>query len=151
MASQKQQDPFAGLEFEELRVPRTEIQGFLVRPHKDNTKPVKFVGVLRDEVTYKDDRGKDQTLFMFESMTDQPEAFYTDSESEQRHPIQKGTMVGISASGAIKALVGKKNHVAILEYTGKKIPTKNGDMWEINAKVSKTPLPFPPEGDAPFS
>jgi hypothetical protein len=55
-------------------------------------------------------------------------------------PVLTGARVGVSGSGAINALKGKKGHFVALHWTGNKVTVKNGDMWEVKAKVSEKPV-----------
>lgn len=137
------------LEFEDLRRNFEPILGFLKKPHKNNVTPVDFVGILRDVVPFKDDRGKDTEFYVFVSTSDQPKTFYV-TEDDETLPVKKGDRIGVSGSGAIKGLKDKKNHVAILHYTGEKISTKNGDMWVVDTKISKTPLAPETDDKIPF-
>jgi len=139
-------DPYAGFEFEDARPPMMQIDGFLRRPHKDRPEPTQYIGVLRKTVDYKDERGKEQFFLIFETLTDQPESKYETQANETTGQaegeiltVAKGLMLGVSGSGAIKAVREKVNHIVRLVYTGKKVTTKNGDMWEVDAKVSTKP------------
>lgn len=101
-----------------------------------------FAGILHDIIPWKDARGKERLWFACEATADVG-ATFTGKDEENRDftkPVIKGTRVGISGSGAINALKGKKGHFIYLRWTGNKVPTKNGDMWEIKAKVSDKPV-----------
>lgn len=153
-------DPFAGFEFEDARPPITPVDGWLRRPHKDRTDPVQFVGVLRKKVDYVDAvRKKEQFFLICESLSDQSSLYETEEDEEagikaEVKPITKGILVGVSGSGALKSVSGKLNHLVRLTYSGKKVATPNGEMWEIDVKVSTKPYdngkPVAASGEVPF-
>jgi hypothetical protein len=102
-----------------------------------------FAGILHDIIPWKDARGKERLWFACESTADFPEVMFTGKDEQNREftkPVVKGTRVGISGSGAINALKSKKGHFIYLRWTGNKVTVKNGDMWEIKAKVSDKPV-----------
>lgn len=102
-----------------------------------------FAGILHDVVPWTDNRGKQRVWFACEAGADIPGGFYTgvdENEKEFTKPITKGTRIGISGSGAINALKAKKGHYILLHWTGRKVAVKNGDMWEVKAKVSEAPV-----------
>lgn len=102
-----------------------------------------FAGILHDVVPWTDNRGKQRVWFACEAGADIPGGFYTgvdENEKEFTKPITKGTRIGISGSGAINALKAKKGHYILLHWTGRKVAVKNGDMWEVKAKVSESPV-----------
>jgi hypothetical protein len=101
-----------------------------------------FFGLLNDVVPWKDNRGKERFWYSCTSMANFPDMQYTGRDEQNKafvKPVQKGDRIGISSSGAIYALKNKKGHYVYLHWTGNKIDTKNGPMWEIKAKVSKKP------------
>lgn len=102
-----------------------------------------FAGILHDVVPWTDARGKARVWFACEATADIPNAFFTGKDENNKdftRPITKGTRIGISGSGAINALKAKKGHFVALHWTGRKMPVKNGDMWEVKAKVSESPV-----------
>ena len=102
-----------------------------------------FAGILHDVVPWTDSRGKQRVWFACEATADIPNGYYTgidENEKEFTKPITKGTRIGISGSGAINALKAKKGHFIALHWTGKKVAVKNGDMWDVKAKVSESPV-----------
>jgi len=102
-----------------------------------------FVGVLHDIIPWKDNRGKERIWFACEATAEIPGTMLVGRDEhsrETRAPVLKGTRVGISGSGAINALRNKKGHFIYLYWTGSKVQVKNGEMWEIKAKVSKEPV-----------
>lgn len=102
-----------------------------------------FAGIIHDIVPWTDSRGKARVWFACEATADVPGTYYTGIDEKGKDfvkPVTKGTRIGISGSGAINALKAKKGHFAALHWTGLKVPTKNGDMWDIKAKVSETPV-----------
>ncbi len=124
-------------------------EGFLMVPRLNKTtgevRPMNatFAGILHDIIPWKDKRGKERLWFACEATADFPGVMYTGRDEENREftkPVVKGTRVGISGSGAINALKSKKGHFIYLRWTGNKVTVKNGDMWEIKAKVSDKPV-----------
>jgi hypothetical protein len=102
-----------------------------------------FAGILNDVVPWKDARGKERLWFSCTAAADIPGVYYTGKNEDGTtfvSPVLKGETIGISGSGAITALKSKKGHFVYLHWTGNKKPTKNGDMWEIKAKVSPEPI-----------
>jgi hypothetical protein len=102
-----------------------------------------FAGIIHDIVPWTDNRGKARVWFACEATADIPGAFFTGKDENNKDfvkPITKGTRIGISGSGAINALKSKKGHFAALHWTGRKVTVKNGDMWEVKAKVSEAPV-----------
>jgi hypothetical protein len=102
-----------------------------------------FAGILHDIVPWVDDRGKQRVWFACEATADIPGSSYTGRDEKNKDftkPITKGTRIGISGSGAINALKAKKGHFIALHWTGRKVNVKNGDMWEVKARVSEKPV-----------
>lgn len=102
-----------------------------------------FAGILHDVVPWTDGRGKARVWFACEATADIPGGFFTGLDEQNKEfvkPILKGTRIGISGSGAINALKAKKGHFVALHWTGRKVAVKNGDMWEVKAKVSEAPV-----------
>lgn len=102
-----------------------------------------FVGILHDIIEWEDNRKKKRLWFACEATADIPGTMLVGRDEhnrETRAPVVKGTRVGISGSGAINALKSKKGHFVYLYWTGSKVTVKNGDMWEVRAKVSKEPV-----------
>ena len=102
-----------------------------------------FVGILHDIIPWKDNRGKERLWFAFESTAAIPGTFLIGKDEknvEFKKPVEKGARVGISGSGAINALKTKRGHFVVLHWTGNKITVKNGDMWEVKAKISEKPV-----------
>lgn len=124
-------------------------EGFLMVPRLNKktgeVSPMSttFVGILHDVVPWKDNRGKERLWFACEATAAVAGARYTgldEKNVEFTKPVEKGTRVGISGSGAINALKAKKGHFIALHWTGNKVTVKNGDMWEVKAKVSDKPV-----------
>jgi hypothetical protein len=125
-------------------------EGFLMVPRADKRtgeitpSETTFAGILNDVIPWKDKRGKDRVWFSCTATATIPNMFYVGRDDETKKPFQKpvekGARIGISGSGAINALKSKKGHFILLHWTGAKKPTKNGDMWEVIAKVSKEPV-----------
>ena len=102
-----------------------------------------FVGILHDIIPWKDNRGKERVWFACEATAGVNGAQYTGRDEQNREfkkPVEKGMRIGISGSGAINALKAKKGHFVALHWTGNKVTVKNGDMWEVKAKVSDKPV-----------
>lgn len=102
-----------------------------------------FAGIIHDIVPWIDNRGKPRVWFACEVTADIPNSFYTGKDDNGKDfvkPLLKGTRIGISGSGAINALKAKKGHFAALHWTGLKVSVKNGEMWEVKAKVSEKPV-----------
>ena len=102
-----------------------------------------FVGILHDIIPWKDNRGKERVWFACEATAAVAGAQYTGRDEQNREfkkAVEKGIRIGISGSGAINALKGKKGHFIALHWTGNKVTVKNGDMWEVKAKVSDKPV-----------
>ena len=102
-----------------------------------------FVGILHDIIPWKDNRGKERLWFSFEATASVPGTMITGKDEQNRDftkPVLTGARVGVSGSGAINALKGKKGHFVALHWTGNKVTVKNGDMWEVKAKVSEKPV-----------
>lgn len=124
-------------------------EGFLMVPRLNkrtgeiSPMTTTFVGILHDIIPWKDNRGKERLWFACEATADIPGAMLTGKDEQKKDfvkPVTKGSRVGISGSGAILALKSKKGHFVALHWTGNKVPTKNGDMWEVKAKVSDKPV-----------
>jgi hypothetical protein len=139
-------DPLANMEMEDLRPDFEPVKGFVVVPRfnkltmKVEPATADFAGVVTEVVNYEDDRGKPRFFVTCVSLADQPHAAYWDGENKREVPIKKGDRVGVSGTGAISALKDKKGHYAVMHWTGTKKETKNGEMWEVNTKVSKAPV-----------
>lgn len=102
-----------------------------------------FAGILHDVIPWKDNRGKERLWFSFEVTATVPETYLTGRDEKNREfkkLVEKGMRIGISGSGAIAALKSKKGHFALLHWTGNKVAVKNGEMWEVKAKVSDAPV-----------
>lgn len=111
-----------------------------------------FAGILHDVVPWIDSRGKERVWFACEAAADIPGTNYTGQTEvdgktvEFTKPVLKGSRIGISGSGAINALKAKKGYFIALHWTGRKVTVKNGEMWEIDAKVSAKPVIVPQGG-----
>jgi len=102
-----------------------------------------FAGILHDIIPWTDNRGKERFWFAFEATAVVPGTQYTgrdEKNKEFKQPVQVGNRIGISGSGAINALKTKKGHFVLLHWTGNKVTVKNGDMWEVKARVSDKPV-----------
>ncbi len=138
-----------GVELTDLSPDFVRPEGFLMVP-RINKKTgeifpmnTTFVGILHDVIPWKDNRGKERVWFACEATVAIPGVNIVgrdEHDREVRSPVVVGTRVGISGSGAINALRNKKGHFIYLYWTGSKVQVKNGDMWEIKAKVSKEPV-----------
>jgi hypothetical protein len=139
-----------GIELVDLTPDFIRPEGFLMVPRADKRtgeitpSETTFAGILNDVIPWKDKRGKDRVWFSCTATATIPNMFYVGRDDETKKPFQKpvekGARIGISGSGAINALKSKKGHFILLHWTGAKKPTKNGDMWEVIAKVSKEPV-----------
>lgn len=121
-----------------LMVPRLNKKTGEVRPMSTT-----FVGILHDIIPWKDNRGKERLWFAFEATAEVPGTMMTGKDEQNRDftkAVVAGTRVGVSGSGAINALKNKKGHFVALHWTGNKVTVKNGDMWEVKAKVSEKPV-----------
>lgn len=127
-------------------------EGFLMVPRLNRKtgeimpQTTTFAGILNDVIPWKDARGTERLWFSCTASADIPGAYYTGKNGDGTtfvNPLQKGECVGISGSGAINALKSKKGHFIYLHWTGSKVPTKNGDMWEVKAKISPQPIVKP--------
>lgn len=139
----------AGIKLVDLAPDFVRPEGFLMVPRLNKKtgeiRPMKttFVGILHDIIPWKDNRGKERVWFACEASADIPGTMFTGRDEQNREftkPVIKGTRVGISGSGAILALRAKKGHFVALHWTGNKVTVKNGDMWEVKAKVSEKPV-----------
>ena len=140
----------AGLKLIDLAPDFVRPDGFLMVPRLNKKTgeiypmTTTFVGILHDVIPWKDARGKERVWFALESTSDAVNgAAYTGQDEkgkEFREPVSKGARIGISGSGAINALKGKKGHWVALHWTGNKVKVKNGDMWEVKARVSEFPV-----------
>ncbi len=124
-------------------------EGFLMVPRLNkktgeiSPMSTTFAGILHDIIPWKDNRGKERVWFACEATANVPGAMFTGRDEQNREfkkPVVKGTRVGISGSGAINALKTKKGHFIALHWTGNKVTVKNGDMWEVIARVSEKPV-----------
>ena len=137
-----------GVKLVELAPDFVRPEGFLMVPRLNKKTgeifpmTTTFVGVLHDIIPWKDNRGKERLWFACEA-TAPTGAVFTGRDEQNREfkkTVEIGTRVGISGSGAINALKNKKGHFIALHWTGSKITVKNGDMWEVKAKVSDKPV-----------
>jgi len=138
-----------GLEMQNLKPDFEPIKGFLRRPTEDDPTPVTFAGILIDAIKYKNPKKpkEDAYWYSFVATQDFPNCILDDKD-EGELPVEKGDRVGVSESGAIKVLsikddngrLAKRGHFVQLHWTGKKVETKNGDMWEIVSAVSTHPF-----------
>lgn len=143
-----------GVELVDLTPDFVRPEGFLMVPRMNKKTgeifPSKttFAGILKDVIPWKDNRGKERVWFSCIATATIDGTHYTGRDDDNKpfvERVEKGNCIGISGSGAINALKSKKGHFVLLHWTGAKVPTKNGDMWEVIAKVSKEPvekLPF---------
>lgn len=138
-----------GVELVDLTPDFIRPEGFLMVPRVNKKTgeifPISttFAGILKDVIPWKDARGKERFWFSCVATADIPGVSYTGRDDEGKpfvKALKKGDCIGISGSGAINALKSKKGHFALLHWTGAKISVKNGEMWEVIAKVSKEPL-----------
>jgi|SRR6516162_125778 hypothetical protein len=123
-----------------LMVPRLNAKTGEIAP-----KNTTFVGILNDIVPWVDNRGKERVWYSC-TATAQTGARYTGKDEGNRQfdkVVLRGDRIGISGSGAINALKTKKGHFLYLHWTGNKVQVKNGNMWEVKAKVSAEPVPGP--------
>lgn len=143
-----------GVTLVELQPDFVRPEGFLMVPRLNkktgeiSPMTTTFVGILHDIVPWIDNRKKERLWFACEATADVG-AQYTGKDEQNREfkkPVVKGTRVGISGSGAIAALKAKKGHFVYLHWTGNKVTVKNGEMWEVKAKVSEKPVVEPKEG-----
>ncbi len=124
-----------------LMVPRLNKKTGEIRPMETT-----FVGILHDVIPWKDKRGKERVWFACESTAAPKGTMFTgiegegESAKEFTKPVVAGTRVGISGTGAILALKNKKGHFIALHWTGNKVTVKNGEMWEVIARVSDKPV-----------
>lgn len=138
-----------GLKLVDLAPDFVRPEGFLMVPRLNKKTgeifpmTTTFAGILHDVIPWKDNRGKERVWFACEATTAVPGTQYTGKDEQNREfkkPVQKGDRIGISGSGAINALKAKKGHFVLLHWTGNKVTVKNGDMWEVKAKVSDKPV-----------
>lgn len=141
-----------GVELEDLAPDFVRPEGFLMVPRLNQKtgeiapKSTTFAGIVHDIVPWRDNRGKDRVWYACTATVDLPETLYTGKDEHGKpfqRAIKKGDRIGISGSGAINALKTKKGHFALLHWTGNKVAVKNGQMWEVKAKVSKEPVLAP--------
>lgn len=123
--------------------------GFLMVPRINNKtgevspKTTTFAGILKDVIPWTDNTGKERMWFSCIATSTIPGVQYAgrdDNKVPFTKPVAKGDCVGISGTGAINALKSKKGHFILLHWTGAKVKTKRGAMWQIIAKVSKEPV-----------
>lgn len=142
----------AGVTLVDLAPDFVRPEGFLMVPRlikkTGEIKPMTatFVGILHDIIPWKDKRGKERVWFACEATAAVPGQMFTGIEGEGEatkeftKPVIAGTRLGISGTGAILALKSKKGHFIALHWTGNKVTVKNGEMWEIIARVSEKPV-----------
>ncbi len=142
-----------GVELVDLTPDFVRPEGFLMVPRMNRKtgeifpKSTTFAGILKDVIPWKDNRGKERVWFSCIATSAVEGTCYTGRDNDGKpfvEPVQKGDCIGISGSGAINALKTKKGHFVLLHWTGSKVSVKNGDMWEVIAKVSKEPVQNPP-------
>ncbi len=140
-----------GIEVVDLSPDFIRPEGFLMIPRLDkktgeiSPQTATFYGILNDVIKWKDKRGKDRfwlsciaTATVADSIcVSRPD---NDDEEDVIKPVEPGDCVGISGTGAIAALRTKKGYFVALHWTGRKIESKNGAMWEIIAQISKQRL-----------
>jgi hypothetical protein len=148
-----------GFEFDESIIPRgvdlvdlapdfVRPEGFLMVPRLNkktgeiSPMTTTFAGILHDVVPWTDNRRKERVWFACEATAPTGASFTGQNEEgkEFRKPVIQGTRVGISGSGALNALKTKKGHFIYLHWTGNKVAVKNGEMWEVLARVSSQPV-----------
>jgi len=145
-------DPFLlleGVELVDLAPDFVRPEGFLMVPRKnDKTGEIfppstTFAGILKDVIPWTDNRKKERLWFSFIATATLINTHYTGRDEKKQtfvKSVQQGDCIGVSGSGAINALKTKKGHFVALHWTGAKVPTRNGEMWEVIAKVSKEPV-----------
>jgi len=142
-----------GIELVDLTPDFVRPEGFLMVPRLNKRTgevfppTTTFAGILNDVIPWKDNRGKERVWFSCTATAAVPGTRFTgrkDNNEPFEDDVKKGDRIGISGSGAINALKSKKGHFVLLHWTGAKVPTKNGEMWEVKAKVSKEPVEKPP-------
>jgi hypothetical protein len=138
----------AGVKLVDLAPDFIRPEGFLMVPRLNKktgeVSPMSttFIGILHDIIPWKDNRGKERVWFACEA-TAETGAMFTgldEKNQEFKKLVVPGIRIGISGSGAINALKAKKGHFIALHWTGSKVTVKNGDMWEVKAKVSDKPV-----------
>jgi hypothetical protein len=139
-----------GIKLVDLQPDFVRPEGFLMVPRLNKKTgeiaPMNstFAGILHDVIHWKDSRGKERLWFACEATSDIPGVQVAGKDSETKKefvkPLSKGMRVGISGTGAINALKAKKGHFIALHWTGRKVTVKNGDMWEVKARVSEAPV-----------
>jgi hypothetical protein len=139
----------AGMKLVELLPDFVRPEGFLMVPRLNKKTgeifpmTTTFAGIVHDVIPWKDNRGKERFWFSCEATAVVTGTQYTGRDEknvEFKKAVQQGDRIGISGSGAINALKNKKGHFVLLHWTGSKITVKNGDMWEVKAKVSEKPV-----------
>jgi hypothetical protein len=139
----------AGVKLVDLAPDFVRPDGFLMVPRLNKKTgeiypmTTTFAGILHDIIPWVDNRKKERVWFAFEATATVPDTYYTgrdEKNHEFKRPVEKGMRIGVSGSGAINALRTKKGHFALLHWTGSKVTVKNGDMWEVKAKVSDKPV-----------
>lgn len=138
-----------GIELVDLAPDFVRPEGFLMVP-RINKKTgeifpatATFAGILHDVVEWTDNRGKKRVWFACTAAAPFDDCHYTGRNEDNKAitgKVEKEDRIGISGSGAILALRAKKGHFVYLHWTGNKVSVKNGEMWEIKAKVSKDPV-----------
>jgi hypothetical protein len=138
-----------GIELVDLTPDFVTPEGFLMVPREDKKtgeifpQTATFAGILHDVVEWSDKRGKKRIWFACTAAAPFDDCHYTGRGDDNKPfvmKVAKDNRIGISGTGAINALKKKKGHFIYLHWTGNKVTVKNGEMWEIKAKVSKEPV-----------
>jgi hypothetical protein len=131
----------ADTEFEPLMQQYDPISGFLLVPRKgdQNPKQVRFEGIVKGAVSYKDERGQEKIWYSCKATKDL-DCEAKNDETGELFQVKNGMNIGISETGAIRGLRKKVGYRVRLTFTGKPIEVKNGTMLEVLAEVGKKPV-----------
>ncbi len=122
--------------------------GFLSVPNtKGERPPCHFEGVIKAYFQYEDSNRKNRQMrhaVIVEATQDG--ATYWDRDDEVEKPIKEGMNIAVNLSGALYGLRPeseadeKIGHFVTLDFTGEKFDTKNGEMMNVESKISAAPV-----------
>ncbi len=125
-----------------------EFVGFLSVPNLKGERPAcKFEGVIKAYFQYEDSNRKNRQMrhaMIVEATSDG--STYWDRDEEKEFAIKEGMNVAVNLSGALYGLRPeseadeKIGHFVQLDFTGEKTDTKNGEMMNVESKISAAPV-----------
>lgn len=125
-----------------------EFVGFLSVPNlKGERPPCQFEGVILAYFQYEDENRRNRQMrhaVIVEATKNG--ATYWDRDDEVEKPIKEGMNVAVNLSGALYGLRPeseadeKIGHFVTFDFTGEKVDTKNGEMMNVESKISTAPV-----------